>query len=528
MVMKVDVLDHFAAFDSVKRNWNSVYAADPDANLFLSWDWMSKWLQEDMGNWLILAAKLGSGKSDYVAFFPLRLKARASKSGGFYTELLMAGGNFADYTGAIFRPEHADAAIEAFARHIKSMHWGLVRFGRLRMSEERHARLVRQFPPAKFEILLNYPMIDSSGVDNSICPYVPLPGSWESYLCRLSANTRQQLRRQLRKVDQDPELRITRTNRDNLQGSIEILVEFWTHRWAERKGKELGNMREVLRVMLRHYFDLGILYMPVLWQGERPIGVHASLIDAEKRAMHFFVGARDDNFANPKPGLILHANSIRYAIESGLTTYDFMRGNESYKYSFGAIERRIHNTIIRAKPGTRSDRIFDVRSIPHALSFIGRQRAEGKLTEVEIGYRQILGLEPECLPAIVGYAELMAARGEHEASEKLLRRLIAKQGGSDTVWLALGQCLALQRRWPEAEACCRRSLELNPRLASAHYHIGMINEARGDLAKARINFRDALEIDPNHREARRRLVDDALKPAIRESRRKTRFGEGAT
>lgn len=526
--MKVDVLDHLAAFEGVKRNWNSVYAADPDGNLFLSWGWMSRCFQEAMGNWLILAARPDQGSSDYVAFFPLRMQARPSRSGGFHTELTMAGGNFADYTGAIFRPEHADAAIDAFARRIKTMNWGVVRFNSLRMSEERHARLVKQFERAKFEVLLNYPILDSAGVDNSICPYLPLPGSWEGYLSRLSANTRQQLRRQLRKMESDPELRITRVNRETVERSIEVLIRLWTSRWGDQKGDEIHAIQQNLRVMLRHYFDLGILHMPVLWKGEQPIGAHACLIDLEKRVMHFFMGARDDSCASPKPGLILHAHSIRQAIELGFTTYDFMRGNERYKYSFGAIERRIHNTIVRVKPGTRKSKLFDARSIPHALSFIGRQRAVGRLTEVETGYRQILGVEPECLPAIVGHAELMAARGQHAASEKLLRNLIAKQGGSDTVWLALGQCLSLQRRWPEAEACCRRALELNPRLAYAHYHIGAINEARGDRRAAQLNYRDALEIDPHHREARRQLVSLALTPATTERGKIRRLDKGAT
>src|SRR5690606_31254254 len=99
--------------------------------------------------------------------------------------------------------------------------------------------------------------------------------------------------------------------------SIEMLIELWTSRWGDHKGDDIRAIQQNLRIMLRHYFDLGILYLPVLWKGERPIGVHACLVDVEKRVMHFFIGARDEIYAGPKPGLILHAHSIRQAIEMG-------------------------------------------------------------------------------------------------------------------------------------------------------------------------------------------------------------------
>src|SRR5690606_40711539 len=102
--MKVDVVDQFSVFESLRANWNNVYAADPDANIFLSWDWMSKWLGENRDEWLILAAKASASARDYVGFFPLRIHTRPAKSGGFLTEIAMAGGNFADYTGLIVRP----------------------------------------------------------------------------------------------------------------------------------------------------------------------------------------------------------------------------------------------------------------------------------------------------------------------------------------------------------------------------------------------------------------------------------------
>ena len=101
--MRIDVIDSFEAFVRLKPQWDAVYRADPQAQFFLSWTWMSKWLPMLEGPWFILAVKppAGAGTSDHVGFFPLRLRIKERKAGGFYNEINMAGNFGADYTGFI-------------------------------------------------------------------------------------------------------------------------------------------------------------------------------------------------------------------------------------------------------------------------------------------------------------------------------------------------------------------------------------------------------------------------------------------
>jgi CelD/BcsL family acetyltransferase involved in cellulose biosynthesis len=408
--MDVDVLETPAAFEAARSSWDQVYAADPEANLFLSWGWLSKWLPEVGDQWLILAAR-PTAAADYVGFFPLRWKTRVTSQGKFYSELQMAGGNFADYTGAVVHPAHAMAALDAFARWINARRFGLARLSKLRMRDDLHDRLVQSFSSRRFDVLLNHPMMDATGIDNAVCPFARLPSTWEGFLAGLSANMRQKLRRLLRHLDSAPDLRIEHANAQTIERSIEILIELWLRRWESRKADKTETIRDEMRIMLAHYWELGILSMPVLWQGPHPLGAHANLVDQQKHVMHFFAGARDDQCEEIQPGLLLHAHSIRNAIELGLTEYDFLRGNERYKYSFGAIERRIHNTIVRAKPGADQRTVFDPRSIPQALAQSARWRAEGEFDLAEAGYRQILIIDPACDAARHGCAEMKDARG---------------------------------------------------------------------------------------------------------------------
>ena len=45
-------------------------------------------------------------------------------------------------------------------------------------------------------------------------------------------------------------------------------------------------------------------------------------------------------------GLLLKALSVKDAIEEGKTRYDFLRGNEPYKYHLGGIDKSIYNMVV--------------------------------------------------------------------------------------------------------------------------------------------------------------------------------------
>jgi CelD/BcsL family acetyltransferase involved in cellulose biosynthesis len=90
--------------------------------------------------------------------------------------------------------------------------------------------------------------------------------------------------------------------------------------------------------MLMDVYIRGDLEVPVLWFGDQPLGALANIIDRQKKSILFYITGRDENWKTPSPGLVLHGHCIRRAIEQGFRTYDFLRGNEPYKYFLGPEE----------------------------------------------------------------------------------------------------------------------------------------------------------------------------------------------
>ena len=456
--MYVEVIDRIGDFKALRGDWDRVYASDDMAQVYLSWSWMAQWLPLLEKQWFVLAAKVAPEDGKYVAFFPLRARTHIASNGGFFTELAMAGNRFADYTGFICDPEFREAAITAFGKHLRKMHWAAINFESVRVAPDDMRRLLNCFSGRNFTVEARSMMIGNSDIDNSICPYVDLPEDWDAYLSGLSSNTRQKLRRLLRKVENSPELRVVHANAETIEDDIETLVKFWKVKWAAVKGDKLPSYELNLRSTLRLAFNCDMLLLPVLYDGSRAVGAHGLLVDRQKKSFNFVVGSRDPDYTNPQPGLVLHADTIRHAIGEGFTKYDFLRGNEAYKYSFGSKEWQIFSTVVKRKRKNARQAILEQHSLPEALARVRRFHADGKAREAEIGYRQILKIDPRCAPALYGYGGLKMAQGEPTVAEAAFRSLLAVTGNSEKAWLALGNALAAQNRWTDAEAARQRAM----------------------------------------------------------------------
>ncbi len=350
----IDIIETLPSLARLEQNWNAVYDADPEAQIFLSWKWLSGWLAHIEGPWFILAAKAGDDASaPYVAFFPLRMQTTIEKS-GVLNEVKMAGNFSADYTGIVCAPDAESKVIAAFSRQIKQMNWARLSLENVRMSERRFRLLLACFPKANFQVTEVNRVGKIDGIDNSLCPYTALPKDWNSYLCSLSTNTRQKIRRLLKLVDIGGEYRITVSTAETFTQDLKTLLQFWEIKWRPRKGNLTDSLVRSNGIMLTRSFQSGLVFLPTFWQGDRPVAALATLIDSHKRTFSFYMAGRDETFEGPPPGMILHAFSIRRAIENGISEYDFLRGNEAYKYSYGCADRKIRCVTVETRSGKKS------------------------------------------------------------------------------------------------------------------------------------------------------------------------------
>jgi tetratricopeptide (TPR) repeat protein len=213
------------------------------------------------------------------------------------------------------------------------------------------------------------------------------------------------------------------------------------------------------------------------------------------------MAGRDETFDGPPPGLVLHAYSIRHAISNGFTTYDFLRGNEPYKYSFGARERRIRCVRVSTRSGRNLGERLDPRTVPEVLQRTIKLHQTGKMAEAERGYRQVLDAAPRNAQALYCFAQLMTTKGNHALAKRHYKTLLTLKPESCKIWLRLAQSLEAGHQFSEAAQAYREVIGRQPNVAAAHRNLGRMLVKLGRHAEAVAAFEAALALQPGEQAA---------------------------
>jgi tetratricopeptide (TPR) repeat protein len=521
--MHVDVIDTVDDLLALRRNWNDVYEADPEANYFLSWIWISTWFRSRSLPWLVLGAKARAEDDLYVGFFPLQLGTTLDKGRGFHNTLSMGGSHFATYTGVLCDGAAADSVMAAFADRIRALRWTSVNLDDIYISADRLRPFLERFPASEFTTgkVARSPHVtgDGQSIDHDVYIYIDLPHDFESFLdVNLGPKTRRNARRALRALEASEELRIVPATEETIERDLELFYGFWKTQWAPTNPRYAAYILDCSRSMLLDCFRHGSLFLPVLWQGDRAIGVQVNFLDPAKKRFINFMTSRDLTVHRPGPSFLLHCYCIRWAIENGYSIYDLGTGDYAYKYMFGSEEHIVERFRITTRTRRNNGERLDPRSLTAVLNGARRLYASGDTEDAVIACRQILAVDPANADAMAIYRLIAATPGEsseildgavdmafayHRAgdlpeAEKRYREVLAVDPVNFDAVHQLG-VLLLQRREPKAaEMEIRRALEIRPDAASAHCNHGNVLAITGDFEGAIVSYDRAIDLEPRH------------------------------
>ncbi|RWF24935.1 MAG: GNAT family N-acetyltransferase [Mesorhizobium sp.] len=521
--MRVDVIDGFDTLVQLRSNWDAVYAADPEAQYFMSWPWIAGWFKRLRYQWLVLAAR-EDDSSDYVGFFPLQLRTERARDGAFHNELRTGGGYFAGYSGFLCNPDVQDDVIVAFAETVKQQNWAKLHLENIFMSPRRLNGFLSEFSAPAFLTGKVRRPDDGDGVDHDIYVYVNLPGDWEEFLNgRLGAATRKTARRTLRAIDDAAEYRVTDVTAATLERDLQILLQFWENQWGAKLAARYHPglpqaMINNFRNMLRCAFEDDALYLPLLWQGDNPIGVQATLIDRKNRSLIGMLNGRDLSVRKPAPGFALHLYSMRWAIENGFAVYDLQTGDFAYKYDFGGIERKVECLLVSTATRRNLRDSLERRSLPVVLARVkalhqagdldGAARACGQILSADrshSGARQLLeqldAARRALLPQTLSVAARLHQAGNLAEAEKIYRKILDVEPRHFDVRYLLGVIFLQQRRYGEAEQQINQAIEIRPDVPAGHYNRGLALAKLDRIEDALASLDNCIELEPSHSQA---------------------------
>jgi CelD/BcsL family acetyltransferase involved in cellulose biosynthesis len=314
--MKVEALTGFEGLD--ERRWNGLLAQARYPSVFLSWQWQTAWARAFLGSRPLHLLQVTDDAGALAGVLPLYDESPGLRRfvGGVdvsdYLDVIAPGGREADVWQALLQ-HRAEETAEWDLHAIRAASSTLEILPRLAGATGIAAHVERE----------------------DRCPVLELPGSWDAYLERLSGKDRHELRRKMRKLERELPGTSVRSHAA-LHGWDAALAEFLRLHRLSKVGKARfmdERMEAFFQDATRALAGAGWARLWFLdWNGA---AVASFLCLEYAGSVGLYNSGFDPAHAKLAPGIVLLAHVIRDAIERGVPVFDFLRGEESYKYAFG-------------------------------------------------------------------------------------------------------------------------------------------------------------------------------------------------
>jgi CelD/BcsL family acetyltransferase involved in cellulose biosynthesis len=354
--------------------WDGLAARNPWATAFSDWAFHRAWWDAFGTNaheetLVVVAADAPTdGSADPIAIVPLMHRHEVEPTDAL-THTTMRHGRDAELTvvapdaTAIFfgASYHADYATiltaradlpivgAAVARHLAETRppdWDVLDLRRLRCGDPTAEALAAAIGAREIAEgwTLNLERED-------VCPVVTLPvgATMDEFLAGLGKKERHEIRRKVRRAEATGEIRLE--DAQDPLAELDAFIDLHQKRWGDAGlfPPTIGGAQS--RVLFRRMFELwgpdGPIRLAFLTVGGRRIaaGVHFETPDGY---LYYNAGV-DPDARDLSPGVVMVHAYVARALAAGKHRMDFLRGDEPYKYEWGAVDEPIQRLLVRRR-----------------------------------------------------------------------------------------------------------------------------------------------------------------------------------
>lgn len=338
--MKIQVYTDAAGFAALREEWNPLLRDSASDTIFLTWEWQSTWWEHlGEGELYLLAMRTDEGR--LVGIAPLRLTMLDDGP----NDLSIVGcRDVSDYLDLIAASGHEEKVYSALLDWLGSDEapaWDLADLCNIPAASPTHSLLAEMAAARGYQVQTEV---------EDICPIISLPSTWDEYLSSLSKKQRHEIRRKIRRAEGSGQINWYIVNEEHdLAAEMEAFVELHQKSHVDKDEFMDAQMKGFFHAAAQILQEAGWLQLALMdINGEKA----AAMLNFDYRdsILVYNSGYDPQKYASLSPGIVLLSYCIQWAIESGRARFDFMRGNEEYKYRFGAQPTEIYRLLI-----TRND-----------------------------------------------------------------------------------------------------------------------------------------------------------------------------
>lgn len=354
--MKPIVHQRFETFHAQQEEWNRLLAGSVTNVPFLTWQWQRTWWDSfGAGKDLHL---LEFGDDHARAIVPLFIQDAVvdllspmpaisverpvpSVTGSpVRTVHLVGGTEVSDYLDILSPSEHIGEVCAATLDYLASRDdWQLIDLHCL-PAESPTLRVMQELAMQR-----NW-NVQSARED--VCPVIQLPSRWEEYLTTvLDKKQRHELRRKMRQMGQSGRVDWQWMNDESsLEDGLRVFVDLHRASTPDKQAFMDDRMEGFFRQTARQLAEQNWLRLSVMRLNDQPVATYMCFDYAGSR-MVYNSGLDPSVSTAISPGIVLLGFLIDDAIEQGCRCFDFLQGDERYKYEFGARDREVWRVLIR-------------------------------------------------------------------------------------------------------------------------------------------------------------------------------------
>lgn len=326
--MTLDTYNDPGVFSSLAGEWTALLQAAGHHSVFATPEWAQTWWRSFGGESELCLMTLREG-SQLTGIVPLFVE----KENGRSLARLVGGIDVTDYEDIIAAPGKAEAVWQQAMEHLRRQPWDL----------DLHNVPGNSPTVAYFRGLATGDGYSVAIEREDVCPVIdPLPADWDSYLESLNKRDRHELRRKHRRLlsDEDVAAELDWHPAD-LKTAMEDFVRL--HKLSSPDKDQFMTAR-----MVAFFNDVATMCQDRGWLCLAFLSVqnvHVSAIMGFNYGdtLYLYNSGYDPAYEYLSSGLLLKALSIEHAIGEGKKCYDFLQGNERYKYDLGGRDTEVYH-----------------------------------------------------------------------------------------------------------------------------------------------------------------------------------------
>ncbi len=300
---------------SAAPQWTELWHRCPEATMFQRPEWLLPWVETFSPRDMVAIEVRSQGV--LVGFAPLLIYPKG-------TERLLAfmGGGVSDYLDFLADPQYTAQVIASiFAAIADIPGWDVLEFTDL---------------PANSALLRNSVPVQAV-YEHDVCSVLNLPHTTEELLHIFSKRQRANLRNAHSRLQKAGGAQIEIASSETLHSFLDDLFRVHTARWS--LSGQPGVLRDdavkaFQRASAPGLLECGALKLYRLRMGQRTVAVIYALF-ARDTVLCYLQGF-DPESAYFSPGTVLMFTLMEDAAKQGIRTFDFLRGQESYKQHWRA------------------------------------------------------------------------------------------------------------------------------------------------------------------------------------------------